>query len=739
MKRKGESGKGTAAKKFSKKSKSNKSYGKSSDSGKIRDSSESSKSSYTCPKPDPQLRADRIDTKTTTNFGTHTPNMISIDDVFDVKLGDKLALIEEMRSSLGEEGIQCPGVVVVGAQSAGKSSVLERLTGLAFPRAENTCTRVPIIVQLQRGSSKVDVAISTEADFPTQKTNHAVDPTKIGDILLSKQHELTSGASIKDTPIHIRYTRQHGPVMTLIDLPGITHVNTADSTTDIHAVTKNMVQKYVREENMIVLVVIPAVDDFGNQEAIQIVKEEDAEDRCIGVVTKCDLVPDDPDKTDVLAKLKMERESDIILGDGFIAVRNRAPNEMDWSQEEAAHAEGELFQLHPVLSSLKRDEWGYETLIDKIVAHQSRVVHEWMPKVKSTIRSKLKEHKNSLKALGEAPKTPADRRIVLTELASAVEKRLDALICTRDTNTPEINVASRTREFALSARKSIDSILPKWLSVHYGEQIAPLVKETLGYTMSNFLSDPIFRGELLSWLWKNDNVESAVRTLNEEIHSLMIRTFGILVDEVSTSTIHAPQLREFVVEKWEHMLEGAMTILGDHNRLTFESEKNQTFTINHYYETTLQKVRATANEYNDINPSKNLLKTKEVLDQWSTFQTQVGAIEQELELENGFIGRYADSANNEDAQSLSLIELQLSLHCYVKVLLKRICDSAAMVARHLLMVAPHAKIPTMVASVSDEDLKRVMAEDQAMANKRAKIERSIQRLQSSLEKLARMV
>ena len=41
-----------------------------------------------------------------------------------------------------------PGIVVCGAQSAGKSSVLEYLSDLNFPRAETTCTRCPTVVSL---------------------------------------------------------------------------------------------------------------------------------------------------------------------------------------------------------------------------------------------------------------------------------------------------------------------------------------------------------------------------------------------------------------------------------------------------------------------------------------------------------------------------------------------------------------------------------------------------------------
>jgi GTP-binding protein EngB required for normal cell division len=76
-------------------------------------------------------------------------NSSAIDAEYSFRLGKKLALIEEIRDDLHEESIECPGVVVCGQQSAGKSSVLENLTGIQFPRTQNTCTRVPAIVQMQ--------------------------------------------------------------------------------------------------------------------------------------------------------------------------------------------------------------------------------------------------------------------------------------------------------------------------------------------------------------------------------------------------------------------------------------------------------------------------------------------------------------------------------------------------------------------------------------------------------------
>ncbi|KAL0748111.1 hypothetical protein Bca101_030113 [Brassica carinata] len=61
---------------------------------------------------------------------------------------DRLRNLNVMR-----EGIQLPTIVVVGDQSSGKSSVLESLAGISLPRGQGICTRVPLVMRLQRSYS----------------------------------------------------------------------------------------------------------------------------------------------------------------------------------------------------------------------------------------------------------------------------------------------------------------------------------------------------------------------------------------------------------------------------------------------------------------------------------------------------------------------------------------------------------------------------------------------------------
>ena len=66
------------------------------------------------------------DTKDTTGGIANPASLSKIDKLFACGVGDYIAL---------------PQLVVVGDQSSGKSSVLEGLTGLPFPRDSGLCTR----------------------------------------------------------------------------------------------------------------------------------------------------------------------------------------------------------------------------------------------------------------------------------------------------------------------------------------------------------------------------------------------------------------------------------------------------------------------------------------------------------------------------------------------------------------------------------------------------------------------
>ncbi|CAN8006835.1 unnamed protein product, partial [Ixodes pacificus] len=57
--------------------------------------------------------------------------------------------LQDVFNTIGADALQLPQIVVVGAQSSGKSSVLESLVGRDFlPRGSGIVTRRPLVLQL---------------------------------------------------------------------------------------------------------------------------------------------------------------------------------------------------------------------------------------------------------------------------------------------------------------------------------------------------------------------------------------------------------------------------------------------------------------------------------------------------------------------------------------------------------------------------------------------------------------
>jgi hypothetical protein len=94
----------------------------------------------------------------------------------------------------------------------------------------------------------------------------------------------------------------------------------------------------------VIFVVLPGADDFASHESIKIAKEYDPDgERTLGVVTKIDRVEQG---TDIISKLKGEGKGHIKLKLGFVAVRNRTPQEVRDEMElsDARQKEKEFFE-----------------------------------------------------------------------------------------------------------------------------------------------------------------------------------------------------------------------------------------------------------------------------------------------------------------------------------------------------------------------------------------------------------
>ena len=176
----------------------------------------------------------------------------AIDQEIASNLSEELGALEQLRALLqGNDEVSIPGVVVAGAQSAGKSSVLEALGGMKLPRGQTITTRVPLILSLAAVPGvEPHAVISGDADLATN--GEEIDIDEISEEIERFTEKIAGrGSAVSPEPIFLKVLRPSGPTLTLIDLPGITH-NSADGTQEeIHTETASLVKKFISEENMV--------------------------------------------------------------------------------------------------------------------------------------------------------------------------------------------------------------------------------------------------------------------------------------------------------------------------------------------------------------------------------------------------------------------------------------------------------------------------------------------------------
>ena len=648
------------------------------------------------------------------------PKQYAIDSVYEHRLGKKLALIEELRAELGTEGIECPGVLVVGAQSAGKSSVLERLTGIAFPRAENTCTRVPTIVQLQTDPTvkNPSARISQHADFSKAVTCNSMQGVQ--DAINAISQEITTEiCPIKDEPIHIQYTRSAGPVMTLIDLPGITHVDVKNEAFDIHGVTAGMVKKYVSNDNMVVLVVIPANDDFGNSEALRIAQEFDPKGvRTIGVVSKCDLVPE---RSDIVLKIQMTRASDVKLALGFIAVRNKGPGEDDIDIDAR---EESLFLSHALLSKLSKEQRGYTALTKRIVDLQSERVEKFIPEAYKMVKAKTKELHHELDQMGTAPSSTAERRAFLTNLLTTASNKIHSLIRADDIQCTSINLAARFDHHAKQFGNDIRSVLPDFFSPDYGEKLDGLMKETAGYSLPNFLNDSVFRSEVDNSLFQ-DVVPEATEKLIVDIQLLVQNAYHtVLVDMKWHSRF--PRIVQDIESIVASELESGVKAVTQVTKAILVAEQQQIYTQNPLY---LEGMR----KFTDfLETVKEELTSNE--DGGFDFAKKY-VVPGAQSVPGTFVARW--ESTQASGSSYTSVDLQISIHFYVDTILKRLLDIIPMVVRQRLILETQKNFQQLIqqAYSSEESLQKLLSEPMRITETRENLGKRIKAMTNALTKL----
>lgn len=590
---------------------------------------------------------------------------------------EKLDAMESIRNDLGTDGIEVPGVIVAGSQSSGKSSVLESLSGIRLPSGTTITTRVPLILRLERRPVQKPFAIIHDTADLTHGEHIDVH------LIPSKIEEYTKklagdGGTVVDAPIHIKVIQPDGPTMTIIDLPGITHMSIGDVQKDIHTQTVNLVKKYIQNEHMIILCVVPALDDFANAEAIKLSKETDVDGiRTIGVITKIDLCPDD-----ITDKIKGTGRN-VPLALGYVAVRNRSPKEVDITTRELRKLENSFFTHSPYYSTLDTSEWGMDTLIDKIIKLQATSIDTYIPKVVDLLNGEITLLKDELGSDAFHFATIPDKYRYVTR---NVLKMADNLVCLKADKT--------LFSYFLRYAHDIKAVRPSFFDDNVHEQLKKDVKDMAGVALPNFLSQPLFEDALRE---TRKEIASISKSLVNDVYAYAKKKIKDEVQHVIGDI--AQFLHNTMIQQLEHMRESMMKVV-----MTVLEAEQMVFTQNNGYINDIKEIRAMA-----VNN------------------------ESDTDIPDAFLKRYASSTIGNDTHMVC--ELQVSLYAYTNVYMSRLSDTVPMLLMHFVgLFVSHMSQKTM-EPVTDDIIEKYMADDQKQVNERETKENKLERYEKALHLL----
>ncbi|EQL35389.1 hypothetical protein, variant [Blastomyces dermatitidis ATCC 26199] len=337
-----------------------------------------------------------------------------IDKLFACNVGSHIAL---------------PQLVVVGDQSSGKSSVLEGLTKLPFPRDSGLCTRFATQITFRRAEEKrITVSIIPGADANLEHAEHVrswgiVDlpelnrpsfaniMAKVNGVMGLSDSLDTSGKTFSTDVLRLEVCGPDEDHLSIIDVPGIFKNTTSGLTTkeDIQLV-RNMVQEYMKNPRSVMLVIVPANVDIATQEILEMAKEVDAHgERTIGVLTKPDLVDKGAEKKVIHL---LEKESSWKMG--WSLVRNQGQQDLDDGTQDRDKAEESFFRSTSPWNTIDEDKVGINSLRTRLQEILTSHIRREFPHVKSEISKALARKKDALASLGpERDSTDSQRKYLL--------------------------------------------------------------------------------------------------------------------------------------------------------------------------------------------------------------------------------------------------------------------------------------------------------------------------------------
>ncbi|KAF9996298.1 hypothetical protein BGZ80_003449 [Entomortierella chlamydospora] len=267
---------------------------------------------------------------------------------------DIIDKINKIRSYGLNKMLTIPQIAILGDQSSGKSSVLEAITKLSFPRNIETCTKFATQVSMRR-SERVEMSAHIDDEPEFNKRYHTQDAAwDIHAIISEANGILCSSVEISEKVLEINISGPTLSPLTIIDLPGYINTTVDGQDKSIVQTIHTINTRYIKDSRTIILAIVPADVDLNNIFVLGEAERYDrANERTIPIVTKPDTI--EPDLLPSLVQTLLNKRKNMKLG--YLVMKNSSYKDIDMSWDDAKQREDEFFRS----SELWTQEYAFGT------------------------------------------------------------------------------------------------------------------------------------------------------------------------------------------------------------------------------------------------------------------------------------------------------------------------------------------------------------------------------------------
>ncbi|RXW23709.1 hypothetical protein EST38_g2143 [Candolleomyces aberdarensis] len=349
-----------------------------------------------------------------------------------------LDLVNRLQSTGVQVDIDLPQIAVIGSQSAGKSSLIESISGITLPRAAGTCTRCPTECRLSRSDTPWHCKVSLRfiKDRNGQPLGQArnedfgtviYDKAEVEERIRRAQRAILNPSSPRsqfldgdeEDPENSELTFSSNVVSLAISGPGVADLSFCDlpgliasvssnrgSSNDI-ALVEGLVTSYIKKPSCIILLTVACETDFENQGAHRLAKIHDPEGkRTIGVLTKPDRIPTGEEQS-WIRFIRNEREP---LDNNWYCVKQPSSNDIkqNITWNEARKREDDFFTLTAPWSELDTMYHKYlrtRNLVERLSSVLSDLISKRLPEIQEELERGIIATRQAIERLPPPPST----------------------------------------------------------------------------------------------------------------------------------------------------------------------------------------------------------------------------------------------------------------------------------------------------------------------------------------------